>query len=61
MAALQALEASKRLLCGGIKRRAVGGMDDDPVFVVSGHRLVRLEDRDTLPQTRPYALIRFIT
>ena len=31
----------------GIERRALGGMDDDPVSVVNEHRLVRLEDRDT--------------
>ena len=36
----------------GVVRRALGGMDDDPVLVVDEHRLVRLEDRDiyvTLP------------
>ena len=45
----------------GVVRRALGSMDNDPVLVVGEHRLARLEDCDTLPQTRSYALIWFIT
>ena len=39
----------------------IGGMDDDTTLVSRRVPACRKEDRDTLPQTRPYALIRFIT
>ena len=38
----------------------IGGMDDDPTLVSRRVLARRKENRDTLPQTRPYALIWFI-
>ena len=58
--ALRPLGDAKRWLFVRVVRRALGSLDDDPVLVVDEHRLVLMEDRDTLPQTRLYALIRFI-
>ena len=60
-ATLQSLGSSKRRLCIGVVRRVLVVRTMTRHSSGDGCRLVHREDRDTLPQTRPYSLIQFIT